>query len=57
MKLSQARADNVKKYFESKGIDGIRLKAEGFGNTKPLNNSKNGAEKALNRRVELKLSN
>jgi OmpA-OmpF porin, OOP family len=57
MKLSQSRADNVKKYFESKGIDPIRLRSEGFGATKPLNNSKSGAEKALNRRVELKLSN
>jgi outer membrane protein OmpA-like peptidoglycan-associated protein len=56
-KLSQTRADNVKKYLGSKGIETTRLTAVGFGTTKPLNNSKNEVEKALNRRVELKLSN
>ena len=57
LKLSQERADNVKKYLESKGVDSARLKAEGFGTSKPLNNSKNESEIALNRRVEIKLSN
>jgi outer membrane protein OmpA-like peptidoglycan-associated protein len=57
MKLSQNRADNVKNYFISKGIDASRLTAKGFGPTQPINNGKTEAEKALNRRVELKLSN
>lgn len=57
MKLSQARADNVKGYFISKGIEASRLKAQGFGPNKPLNKGKTDAEKALNRRVEMKLSN
>ncbi len=57
MKLSQARADNVKAYFVSKGINASRLKAEGFGPNKPLNNGKTKEEKAKNRRVEMKLSN
>jgi len=57
MKLSQARADNVKAYFIKKGIDASRLAAKGFGPNKPLNTGKTAAEKALNRRVEMKLSN
>ena len=57
MKLSQARANNVKKYLESKGIQSSRIKAQGFGPIKPLNSGKTPAQKALNRRVELKLSN
>jgi OmpA-OmpF porin, OOP family len=57
MKLSQERANNVKAYFVSKGIDASRLSAKGFGPTQPINNGKSEAEKSQNRRVELKLSN
>jgi len=57
MKLSQSRADNVKSYFISKGIGASRLEAKGFGPTQPINNGKTEAEKALNRRVEMKVSN
>lgn len=57
MKLSDERANNVKKYLESKGINATRLKAKGYGPTQPLNSGKTAAEKSLNRRVELKLSN
>jgi len=57
IRLSQARADNVKAYFISKGINASRLKSKGFGPDKPLNSGKTEAEKAKNRRVELKLSN
>lgn len=57
MRLSQARADKVKAYLEQKGISGDRLTAKGFGPTQPLNKGTTEAEKALNRRVELKLSN
>jgi outer membrane protein OmpA-like peptidoglycan-associated protein len=57
MELSKQRAETVKEYLITKGIDSKRLRAEGFGPNKPLNNSKTPAEMALNRRVELKLSN
>lgn len=57
IKLSQNRASAVKKYLESKNIDPSRLKANGYGQTQPLNNGETAAEKAKNRRVELKLSN
>ncbi len=57
MKLSQARANKVKAYLVSKGIAASRLKAKGFGPNQPLTTGKTEAEKAKNRRVELKLSN
>ena len=57
MKLSESRANKVKSYLESKGIDANRLSAVGFGPDKPLNDGKTAIEKAKNRRVELKLSN
>ena len=55
MKLSQARADRVKAYLISKGIPASRLSAKGFGPDRPLNRGNTAAEKAQNRRVELKL--
>jgi OOP family OmpA-OmpF porin len=55
MKLSQARADRVKAYLVSKGILASRLSAKGFGPDRPLNRGNTAAEKAQNRRVELKL--
>ena len=57
MKLSESRANKVKSYLESKGIDANRLSAVGFGPDKPLNEGKTATERAKNRRVELKLSN
>jgi outer membrane protein OmpA-like peptidoglycan-associated protein len=57
MKLSKQRADVVQEYLISRGIERNRLHAEGFGPNKPLNNGKTAPELALNRRVELKLSN
>lgn len=57
MKLSVSRANKVKQYLESKGIDANRLSAVGFGPDRPLNPGKTAAQKAKNRRVELKLSN
>jgi len=57
MKLSEQRADRVKNYLITKGIDSNRLQSEGFGPNKPLNKGKTLAELALNRRVELKVSN
>lgn len=57
MKLSKERAEKVKEYLVSKGISPSRLTAIGYGPTRPVTDGKTEAEKAKNRRVELKLSN
>jgi len=59
--LSQARAESVKAYFVSKGIDEARLTAKGYGDSSPveapagLKGGKLTAARAKNRRVEFKL--
>jgi len=57
MKLSRDRANSVKSYLILKGISADRLTAKGFGPDRMLNAGTTEAEKAKNRRVELKLSN
>ena len=51
--LSQKRAESVKKYLAGKGIDGKRLGARGWGDTKPVADNRTDEGRALNRRVEL----
>ena len=51
--LSQARADAVKAYLTSAGIDGGRLRTVGLGATKPVAGNDSAAGRAENRRVEL----
>jgi len=59
--LSQARADAVKAYFVSKGIDESRVIAKGYGDSAPVEDPKDlkggklNAARAKNRRVEFKL--
>ncbi len=53
MKLSERRAEAVKKYFVDQGIDPNRLTTKGFGLTKPAASNKTRAGRAQNRRVEL----
>ena len=53
--LSLARANNVRKYLEGKGIAAARLSAEGRGEEAPLAGNDKRYGRALNRRVEIYL--
>jgi len=53
--LSQRRAKAVVDYLIKKGVEKERLSYKGFGLSKPLNKNKTKAQRALNRRVEVKV--
>jgi outer membrane protein OmpA-like peptidoglycan-associated protein len=53
--LSQSRADAVKNYLVSKGVDASRLASSGHGQDLPIASNKTAAGRQKNRRVELKL--
>jgi outer membrane protein OmpA-like peptidoglycan-associated protein len=52
--LSKRRAQSVVKWLTDKGIAPARLKAEGFGETRPVADNETAAGRALNRRVEIR---
>jgi outer membrane protein OmpA-like peptidoglycan-associated protein len=51
--LSEDRAQSVKDYFVSKGIDASRIEAAGFGDTRPVASNTTAAGRAENRRIEI----
>ncbi|HEX5749042.1 MAG TPA: OmpA family protein [Archangium sp.] len=51
-KLSLARAEAVKGYLVSKGVEPARLEAKGFGPDQPIASNKTDKGRAANRRVE-----
>lgn len=52
-KLSQRRANAVRAYIiNTYGIDGSRISAKGFGNTRPVDSNKSEIGRRNNRRVE-----
>lgn len=55
LKLSQARAESVVMYLKSNGITANRLKAVGYGESKPTVENTSDENRALNRRVEFKI--
>lgn len=56
MELSQKRADSVRNYFVSHGIDPATVKAEGHGPDNPIADNNTAEGRANNRRVEIILS-
>lgn len=53
LKLSQERAESVKKYLVDKGILAVRLTTVGYGDTMPVADNTMDEGRAKNRRVEL----
>lgn len=54
--LSQKRADSVKAYLQQQGVPANRMTAKGFGDAKPRAKNDSAANKAKNRRTELKVT-
>lgn len=54
-KLSEARAETVKKELEKNGIDGTKIKFVGYGKTRPIADNKTKEGRSQNRRVEIKV--
>ncbi|MBK9270162.1 MAG: OmpA family protein [Saprospiraceae bacterium] len=60
LKLSERRANSARRWLVNKGIEGKRIKAKGYGETKILNHCNNGEdctdeEHRFNRRTEFKI--
>jgi outer membrane protein OmpA-like peptidoglycan-associated protein len=55
MKLSQDRADAVKKYLVDHGVAPERLVSKGFGETSPIADNKTADGRATNRRVAFEI--
>lgn len=55
LKLSEGRARSVVSYLASKGINNDRMKAAGYGESRPVDTNINEAGRARNRRVEFLL--
>jgi outer membrane protein OmpA-like peptidoglycan-associated protein len=53
LRLSRHRAQSVVDYLVKKGVRAGRLRAVGFGDTKPLDPERNDEARAKNRRVEV----
>lgn len=57
LKLSQARAETVKQVLVSFGIASERIEAKGFGERNPKTRDQTIEARAINRRVEVELTN
>lgn len=55
LKLSKERAESVKAYLVSKGVNPSRVEATGYGETQPIATNKTNAGRQQNRRVEFTL--
>ncbi len=57
LKLSKDRAQAVKNYLVSKGVDSDKVQANGYGKAHPIASNKTDAGRQKNRRVEFTLYN
>nr|WP_321229279.1 OmpA family protein [uncultured Psychroserpens sp.] len=55
LKLSQERADKIKDILIEKGFDASKLKAVGYGESKPIDTNKTHDGREANRRIEVYL--
>jgi outer membrane protein OmpA-like peptidoglycan-associated protein len=53
--LSQRRANSVMRFLTSRGVEPSRLRAQGFGRSRPIADNRTEEGMALNRRVEFTL--
>ncbi|MFA6950348.1 MAG: DUF5723 family protein [Lentimicrobiaceae bacterium] len=56
MELSKNRAQAVKEYLIGQGVPEFKIKAEWFGQEKPIADNKTAAGRQKNRRVEMKIT-
>lgn len=55
LKLSQDRANTVRAYLLTKGLDPARVTAKGYGMSEPVEDNKTEEGRAKNRRTEVKM--
>ncbi|WP_084398555.1 OmpA family protein [Henriciella aquimarina] len=56
MRLSERRANSVANYLQGQGVQPMRIRATGMGETQPVASNETEAGRAANRRVEILLS-
>jgi OOP family OmpA-OmpF porin len=55
LKLSKDRAESIKTYLVSKGVNPSRIEATGYGESQPIKSNKTAEGRQMNRRVEFTL--
>lgn len=55
--LSEARANSVRRALVQQGVDMSRIQTQGFGEAHPVSDNSTAASRAMNRRVEVTVSN
>ena len=53
LNLSRVRAQEIKQYLENMGVEGERLKAVGYGGTRPILPNLNLKSRTANQRTEI----
>jgi OmpA-OmpF porin, OOP family len=53
MQITQMRAEAVRQYLLSQGVEPGRVRAVGFGAGSPIADNRTAAGRALNRRIEI----